>query len=199
MGHDRVLGTFENEEKRLEVDVRPMKFQDVAQMANWREHEDLRYESYNFPYRTQHEYFQWYRSKRQAFRRYLFGAYLGDELIGYITLKQIKWIRREAFMGIVFNPEKMNSGYGTSALKAYLKIVTEKYGMKKIHLKTACFNIRGQRCYEKAGFHVVETKFEPYEDQSQNFQLMLNFGGFQMVGVELWTEYIYMDYGAENK
>ncbi len=73
----------------------------------------------------------------------------------------------------------MNSGYGTSALKAYLKIVTEDYGMKKIHLKTACFNSRGQRCYEKAGFHVVETKFEPYEDQSQNFELMLNFGGFR--------------------
>lgn len=185
--------------EKTNVDVRPMKLRDVAQMANWGLHEDLRYDAYNFPYRTQHEYFQWYRSKRQAFRKYLFGAYLGDELIGYITLKQIKWIRREAFMGIVFNPDRMNGGYGTSALKAYLEIVTKAYGMKKIHLKTACFNIRGQRCYEKAGFSVVDRKFEPYEDQSQNFELMLKYGDFQMVGLELWTEYIYMDYTADKK
>ena len=101
-------------------------------------------------------------------------------------------------MGIAFNPNRINSGYGTQALKAYLKIVVQDFGMKKIHLKTACFNIRGQRCYEKAGFRVVEQKFEPYEDQSQNFELMLKYGDFQMLGVELWTDYIYMDYEAEK-
>lgn len=196
MAHDEQAQILSEAQK---VEVRPMQLREVAQMANWGLHQDLRYDAYNFPYRTQQEYFQWYRSKRQAFRKYLFGAYLGDELIGYITLKQIKWIRREAFMGIVFNPDRMNAGLGTSALKAYLAMVIKAYGMKKIHLKTACFNLRGQRCYEKAGFHAVETKFEPYEDQSQNFELMLKYGDFQMVGMELWTEYIYMDYIADNK
>ncbi len=190
MGHDETL----TKELQADVVVRLMALKDVAQMANWGRHEDLRYEAYNFPYNSQHEYFMWFRSKRKPFRRYLFGAYVGDELVGYITLKQIKWIKREAFMGIAFNPDRVNAGYGTQALQAYLKIVAQDFGMKKIHLKTACFNIRGQRCYEKAGFRVVERKFEPYEDQSQNFELMLKYGDFQMLGVELWTEYIYMDY-----
>ena len=194
MGHDETLV----KETKAEVLVRPMKLNDIPQMGDWGRHEDLRYEAYNFPYRTQHEYYMWYRSKKKPFRRYLFGAFVGDELIGYITLKQIKWIRREAFMGIAFNPDRINSGYGTQALKAYLKIVVQDFGMKKIHLKTACFNIRGQRCYEKAGFRVVEQKFEPYEDQSQNFELMLKYEDFQMLGVELWTDYIYMDYEAEK-
>ncbi len=87
-------------EKAIDVEVRPMKFKDVAQLANWGQHEDIRYEGYNFPYKAQHEFYQWYRSKKQAFRRYLFGAFLEGELIGYITLKQIKWIKREAFMGL---------------------------------------------------------------------------------------------------
>lgn len=193
------MGRKKEKESSYSIVVRPMELKDVAQMAKWGKHEDLRYAAYNFPYGSNFEYFQWYKSKKQPFRRYLFGVYLGDELIGYITLKQIKWVKREAFMGISFNPNCINLGYGTIALKDYLKIVTEKFGMKRIRLKTACFNIRGQRCYEKAGFHVVEKCFEPYEDQSQNFELMLQYGDFQMMGMELWTEYIYMEYESESE
>ena len=84
-------------------------------------------------------------------------------------------------MGICFDPALLGRGYGTAALKAYLEQVEQKYGMKKIFLKTACFNHRGQRCYEKVGFVPIERRYEPYEDQSQPFELLLKYGDFQMV------------------
>lgn len=179
---------------KQEVEVRPLELKDVQQMAKWGVHEDLRYHAYNFPYRRPLDFLLWYKSKKRPFKRYIFGAFLGDELLGYITLKQIKWLKREAFMGVAFNPDQLNRGYGTAAIKAYLKLVTEKYGMKRIHLKTACFNLRGQRCYLKAGFRIYERSFEPYEDQTQRFDLLLHFDDFQMMGDEIWTEYVFMVY-----
>lgn len=100
-------------------------------------------------------------------------------------------------MGVAFDPNHLDQGYGTEAIKAYLDLVVHKYGMKRIFLKTACFNVRGQRCYGKVGFKEVERKFEPYEDQSQRFDMLMKYEGFQMLGDEIWTEYIYMVYEAK--
>jgi RimJ/RimL family protein N-acetyltransferase len=186
-----------NEHENLaaaEVVVRPLELKDVQQMCQWGTHEDLRYLPYNFPYKRPLDLLFWYKSKKRPFKRYIFGAFIGEELIGYITLKQIKWVKREAFMGIAFNPSLVGNGYGTAALNAYLELVRKRYGMKRIFLKTACFNLRGQRCYQKVGFVEVERRLEPYEDQSQPFTLMLNYGDFTMVDDEIWTEYIYMAY-----
>ncbi len=184
-----------HDEKLLETDhvtVRPLELKDVSQMSHWGRHEDLRYLPYNFPYTKPIDWLLWLRSKKRPFQKYIYGAFVGERLVGYITLKQINWFKREAFMGVAFDPALLSRGYGTAAIKSYLEQVTERFRMKRIFLKTACFNIRGQRCYEKAGFTFVERRFEPYEDQSQSFELLLKYGDFQMVENEIWTEYIYM-------
>lgn len=191
MAHDEQLT------KREPIVVRPLELKDVEQMTRWGNHEDLRFLAYNFPYTSTLDHILWYRSKKRLLNRYIFGAFVGDQLMGYITLKQIKWVRREAFMGVAFDPNHLDQGYGTEAIKAYLDLVVHKYGMKRIFLKTACFNVRGQRCYGKVGFKEVERKFEPYEDQSQRFDMLMKYEGFQMLGDEIWTEYIYMVYEAK--
>ncbi len=180
------------------VIVKPMEMKDVEQMSRWGLHEDPLFLPYNFPYHDVREYILWFRSKRFLLRRYLFGAYLGDRMIGYITLKQIRWIKKEAFMGVSFDPNYIDQGYGTQAINLYLKLVFSKYPLKTIKLKTAIFNFRGQKSYEKVGFEPYETVFEPYEDQSQRFELLLRYPYFQMVGEELWTEYIYMKIERET-
>lgn len=179
--------------------VRMLELSDMPQMSQWGTHEDPRFFAYNFPYKRQIDYLLWYRSKKKAFRRYIYGVFLGERLIGYITLKHIKWIRREAQMGVSFDPDFLEKGYGTKAIQMYLELVFSNFRLDTIKLKTAGFNYRGQRCYHKVGFVPYETKFEPFEDQSQRFDLLLNFGDFQMVADELWTDYIYMRYDRPVK
>lgn len=176
------------------ITVKPLELKDVGQMSHWGRHDDLRYLPYNFPYTKPIDWLLWLRSKKRPFKKYIFGAFIGERLVGYITLKQINWFKREAYMGVAFDPALLGKGYGTAAIQQYLKLVTERFRLKKIFLKTACFNLRGQRCYEKAGFTVVEKRFEPFEDQSLPFELLLHYGDFQMVENEIWTEYIYMVY-----
>lgn len=174
------------------VVVRPMELRDVEQMSRWGVHEDPLFLPYNFPYHNVHDYILWYRSKRLLFKKYLFGVYLEERMIGYITLKHIKWLKKEAFMGVSFDPNYINQGYGTRAIAQYVEMVFSQYPLRTLKLKTAIFNYRGQKSYEKVGFQRYSVNFEPYEDQSQTFELLLRYPYFQMVGDELWTEYIYM-------
>lgn len=174
------------------VTVKPLQLADVKQMSQWGTHTDLRFEAYNFPYTTTLDYILWYHSKRKPFRKYIYGAFLETRLIGYITFKNIDWLARKGEMGVVFDPNYINQGYGTEAIKQYLALVFGKFPINRIMLKTAKFNVRGQRCYEKVGFRQTEVRFEPYEDQSFPFELIMNYEGFQMIENELWTEYVYM-------
>lgn len=178
--------------------VRIMELKDVSQMSHWGSHEDPRFYPYNFPYNKAIDYLLWYKSKTSLFRRYLYGVFLGERLIGYITLKHIRWLRKEAQMGVSFDPNFVSRGYGTKAISAYLEQVFSDFRLDTIKLKTAIFNIRGQKCYEKVGFVPYETKFEPYEDQTQRFELMLRYDDFSMVGEEIWTHYIYMRYDRKK-
>lgn len=178
--------------------MRPLKLSDVPQMSLWGVHEDQRYQSYNFPYRQFIDYLLWYKSKKSLFKKYIFGVFLENELLGYITLKQINWVMREAYMGVSFDPDQIDKGYGTIAIQAYLELVMQKYKLKRIFLKTGCFNLRGQRCYSKVGFKEFKRVFEPYEDQSQQFELLLRYEDFKMVENEIWTDYIYMVYEKKD-
>ena len=147
------------------LSVKPLHPKDVLQMTQWGKHEDLRLLHYNFNYTSVHDCQRWYRSKNKMLRKYIFGIYTEDILVGYITLKNINWIFRKAEMGIVLNPSEVNKGYGTKAIKKYLRIVFDQYKMKKIILRVAAFNKRAKRAYEKVGFSVYKENYEIYEEQ----------------------------------
>lgn len=178
--------------------VRPLKLSDVPKMSLWGVHEDQRYQSYNFPYRQFIDYLLWYKSKKSFLKKYIFGVFLENELLGYITLKQINWLKREAYMGVAFDPDQIDKGYGTIGIQVYLELVMRQYKLKRIFLKTGGFNLRGQRCYNKVGFKEFKRVFEPYEDQSQQFELLLRYEDFKMVENEIWTDYIYMVYEKKD-
>lgn len=175
------------------ISVRPLSVEDVYQLKNWGKHTDPLFYAYNFPYTRPREFMLWYQSKYFPLRRYIFGAFLGEQLVGYITLKQIKWFKGEAFMGVAFDPNLLSRGYGTKAIEAYVELVFHRFKwIHTIKLKTAVFNERAQKSYLKVGFKLYEKIFEPFEDQSQSFNLLLNFPYFTLVENELWTDYYYM-------
>jgi len=52
------------------------------------------------------------------------------------------------------NPEYWGRGYGTEVAGLMLRYAFETLGLHRVHLKAAAYNLRGRRCYEKAGFRV---------------------------------------------
>jgi len=187
--------------KRINMlSVKPLHPKDVLQMTNWGKHEDLRLLHYNFNYISAYDCQRWYRSKNKLLRKYIFGIYTEDILVGYITLKNINWLFRKAEMGIVLNPSEVNKGYGTQAIRKYLRIVFDHYKMKRIILRVAAFNKRAKRAYEKVGFSVYKESYEVYEEQEfllkeNNYTL---FDEMIYKKGEIYTKYYYMFYNKPN-
>jgi RimJ/RimL family protein N-acetyltransferase len=182
------------------VSVKALSPKDVHQMINWGKHEDIRLFHYNFNYTSLYDCQRWYRSKNKFLRKYIFGIYTEDILVGYITLKNINWLLRKGEMGIVMDPSKVNEGYGTKAIKEYLKIVFNQYKMKKIVLRVAAFNKRARRAYEKVGFKIYKESYEVYEEQefllkNNNYTL---FDEMILKKDEVYTKYYYMFYNKPN-
>ena len=53
------------------------------------------------------------------------------------------------------NKNYWNKGYGTEAVKLLLDIAYEEYNVTFVHLKVLSWNERAIRCYEKAGFTMI--------------------------------------------
>jgi RimJ/RimL family protein N-acetyltransferase len=175
------------------VEVRPLRLKDVAQMARWGKHADPRFLAYDFLGRTRLEFLSWFLVKRQPFRKWVYGVFLENRMIGYISYKNFDRHLRKGEMGISFDPLFLSRGYGTQALYAYLALVFKRFSIDRVWLKTAVFNARAIRCYEKSGFVAYDRKKEPYEDQSVVLTLVNRWPEFFEYHDDLvWTEYVYM-------
>lgn len=151
----------------IETYIKKLQRKHVDSMQLWGRHRDPLFYGYNFPYLSQRDRDRWYKTKATSFLRRCFVVFnLDDELVGYISLRGIKWIRRTSELGIVFDPDRISSGYGTDSLKAFIEYYFEDLKMNKLYLKVSIFNKRAQKCYEKCGFEKIGIVMENFEDQS---------------------------------
>ena len=183
--------------------IRTLKREDVDRMILWGKHENQAFLHYNFPSLSQEERDLWYKIKAKDFKRRCFAIEdLENNLIGYISLRDIKFLKKESELGIVFNPNKMNRGYGTDALTTFLELYFENLNMKKLSLKVAKFNIRALRCYEKCGFTIVKEILDEFEEQNMGSMIMKHIAennkGFTIDGGKLMTNYYYMHITKEE-
>lgn len=156
------------------VKIRPLKLEDVFEMRNWGKHKNPLLDDYNFPYMTTSQMKKWYDLKTKSFfNKYFAILTKEDRLIGYMGLKSIKYISRESTLGIVFDPDCLNMGYGTETLKFFLKEYFKKMNMRVMHLEVSKFNTRAYRVYEKMGF--VETAYYLEESQNDNIDTESSF------------------------
>lgn len=133
--------------------IKKLEIEDVFHMRDWGFHKNPLLEDYNFPHMTDKEIEKWYGIKTHSFRDKYYG--IRDEnskLIGYMGIKNIKLIKRESTLGIVFDPNKMDKGYGTETLSVFLNYYFTEMNMKRMYLEVAEFNTRAKRVYEKMGF-----------------------------------------------
>ncbi len=178
--------------EQTNIRLRRFKYKDTMQLTKWGKHLDPRFYHYNFPYSTTSELEAWYRAKKKFLKRWIYAVESSGRVVGYITLKHVKWSKKQGEMGIALNPDYVDQGIGTRAICLYLHRVFRNFALEQIVLKTAEFNTRAISCYEKIGFERVCIKREAFEEQSFRSDILNRFPFFDHDEKTLYVPYYYM-------
>ena len=147
------------------ITIEDLKIEHVYGMLKWGKHESPLFDDYNFPDLNQREIVEWFEAKTGKKSKKCYGILNGEgEVIGYLTIKDIRKIRKSAVLGIVFDPNHLNQGYGTETILVFLKYFFNKLKMKTMYLDVARFNKRAIRCYEKCGFGIISEYKEKWDN-----------------------------------
>jgi RimJ/RimL family protein N-acetyltransferase len=177
----------------MEVTFRKIQKEDMRRFKDWGKHDDPRFFQYNFGYDSQMEYDAWYYSKQRWIFRKVYGLFLDDHPVGFITLKHINYFKKTAELGIAVDPNHLSKGYGTKMLRMYLDHVFERFPIEEMHLKVSYFNTRAQKSYSKVGFRQVAESYEPFEEQGYKDLIMDRFPQqFDLIEGTLYTRFIKM-------
>ncbi|CCQ92853.1 conserved hypothetical protein [[Clostridium] ultunense Esp] len=148
------------------IRISPLKLEDAFFMKNWGTHENPLLSDYNLPSLSDEEIRKWYNYKTGEKNRKYYSVFNeGNRFIGYMGIKKIRRIFRDALLGIVFDPNYVNQGYGTEAITAFLEYYFNEMKMKKLYLEVVQFNKRALRCYEKSGFKIIDRYLDEFFDQ----------------------------------
>lgn len=152
------------------ITIKPLEVIDVFHMRYWGKHENLLLEDYDFPFYTDDEIKRWYKAKTKSiFNKYYAIRNQEGFLIGYLGIKDIRYILRSSTLGIVLDPNYVDQGYGTEILETFLEHYFTKMKMRRMFLEVAEFNSRAYRVYEKIGFVSIAY----YLDEFHNHRLNL--------------------------
>lgn len=156
----------------MEIVFRKFKLEDVYAFKKWGAHSDPRFFQYNFIYHNDEDLTAWYRAKQRLFFRKVYGLFIDDYPLGFVTLKHFNWFVQSAELGIALDPNYLSEGYGTLLLNEFLRYVFNTYPLKTMTLRVAHFNQRAQKSYQKVGFVKIGESDEPYEEQGYKELLM---------------------------
>lgn len=135
------------------VIIRPLEIGDVFLMRGWGKHDNPLIADYNFPDLTDREIERWYKKKTSSFRNKYFAIYNEEnKFIGYLGMKDIKRLRKESTLGLVFDPNYVSKRYGTETLETFLNYYFNELNMKRMYLEVAEFNVRAYKLYRNMGF-----------------------------------------------
>ncbi len=164
----------------------------------WGKHEDPRYFHYNFPYSRASELERWYRAKKQFMKKWIYAIEVDRRVVGYITLKNVKWAEKRGEMGIALDPDCVNKGIGTRAICLYLLRVFRNFFIDRVELKTSAFNERAISCYRNIGFEQTDVKRELFEEQAFRIEILSWFPRFEHDNKKLYVNYHYMEISKEQ-
>jgi RimJ/RimL family protein N-acetyltransferase len=139
------------------VTIRPLTRQDLRTMSRWPSFDDPLYRIFDWPKRSELSDDLWfYQLMRDKGRVYFAIENENGELIGRLSLREVKK-RTSARLGIGFGPQYVGQGYGTEALRLFLRYYFQEMRFERMVLDVAAVNERAVRCYERCGFrHVGE-------------------------------------------
>jgi len=133
--------------------IRPFERADVDRWLEWPPHTDPLFADYSPPRLTARQRDDYYRTRVGFSSQWMFAV--DDEhgdLVGRISLREVDSRAGTAVLGITFHPQRLNRGYGTDALRAFLRYYFEELRFQALYLDVAAFNTRARHVYEKLGF-----------------------------------------------
>ncbi|MBI4492312.1 MAG: GNAT family N-acetyltransferase [Chloroflexi bacterium] len=136
--------------------IRPFFRSDVDRWLAWPDHSDPLYVAYN-PHRMPGwRRDAWFRDLVERQRQQPFAVEeLGGEMIGRIFLRHVHRAQGVAVLGVDFHPGFVGRGYGTDALRAFLRYYFFEQGFRQLLLSVAAYNERARRAYVRCGFETV--------------------------------------------
>lgn len=73
--------------------------------------------------------------------------------IGNVMYYNADFHRREAEIGVTIGvKEYWSQGFGTDLIRTFIAFMFDSLQIDRVYLKTLDWNVRAQRCFEKAGF-----------------------------------------------
>jgi RimJ/RimL family protein N-acetyltransferase len=143
------------------VIIRPLRKRDLDVMSGWATFEDPLYRLFDWPRRGSVENGFWYADLVRDRRRVYYAV--DNErlvLIGRISLREIRG-RESARLGIGLGTQYVGQGYGSEALRVFLRYYFVNLGFQRIVLDVAAINVRAVRCYERCGFEHIGSSYQP--------------------------------------
>ncbi|NLJ78506.1 MAG: GNAT family N-acetyltransferase [Tissierellia bacterium] len=148
------------------VIITPMKLEDIHLITNWGKHDNPLFFDYNLSLSAPGDLEGWYDHKVARGNSRYYSVFNDDSIfIGYIGIKNIRRLWRDAVLGVVFDPNYIDQGYGTDAISAYLDYYFNMLRMRTMYLEVAEFNQRAIKCYQKCGFRIVDRYLDLFFDQ----------------------------------
>ncbi len=92
----------------------------------------------------------------------IYGIILDGKIIGTIELMKIDFAKKRAAIGhFLVDPVKTGKGYGTAALRLFVKNVFTELPVNTLELNVFNFNKAAILCYQKAGFSKTGEAMRP--------------------------------------
>lgn len=174
--------------------LRRMTLRDMPGLLRWGAVKDSRLEHYSFRDFDEPDIESWYYAKQRMLTRKLYGLFVEDRPIGFITLKKINVIYRTAEIGLAINPDEQCRGYGERMVREMLSHVYAEYPIDTVYLDVAEFNQHARRLYEKCGFMYIGGETKAYEHQA-NKRLAFDFPEtFELRDGTLFTDFLRMSH-----
>jgi RimJ/RimL family protein N-acetyltransferase len=140
------------------IRLRPFKVDDFSSTFPWRKDKELRKlaQFHSFPVTIELEQ-EWIdsilKNKSDKVVYYAIENIEEEKIIGYFLLKNINWISRVAWLGIIIGEKNTRGkGYGNVALELGLNYAFNNLNLRKISLEVLSTNSTAIALYLKAGF-----------------------------------------------
>ena len=128
-------------------------------MSAWPPFQDPLDKLFDWPRRSRRQDDVWFKHLlRDNTRMYYAVENESHILIGRISLREIQG-RESARLGIGFGRAFVGQGYGTEALRVFLRHYFVDLGFERMVLDVAAINRRATRSYERCGFQCVGSHY----------------------------------------
>lgn len=149
---------------RLLIDK--LTLNDAYQMMKWKRAEDILKREYHFLTTRDGDVERWYNNRmdRVDMRSFAVRTHEG-KAIGFISIRNISKLFKTATLGITFNMDYLELGYGTESLKLFLNYYFEELQMRVLYLDVASHNKRAINCYKRVGFKQRRRYYAKLEEE----------------------------------